>query len=80
MASSSHQYHAENDEVDSIPSISSSILDEDDAQREWEESLHQLQLVMNMVLIPFAGKFLGRKFAYWSRDPTCYSEVIRNIC
>ncbi|KAJ2901706.1 uncharacterized protein MKZ38_001516 [Zalerion maritima] len=65
----SDHYASENDEVDSLPSISSSILDEDDAQREWEESLEQLQLILSMVLIPFAGKYLGRKFAYysWSR-------------
>ncbi|CCC08874.1 unnamed protein product [Sordaria macrospora k-hell] len=63
------------DDVASLPSISSSILDSDDdseyddesdAQKEWEQSLEQLQLLMTMVLIPFAGKFLGRKFAYWS--------------
>ena len=66
----------DNDDVDSLPSISSSILDSDDseydydesdAQKEWEQSLEQLQLLMTMVLIPFAGKFLGRKFAYWSK-------------
>jgi len=70
----------EKDEVASLPSISSGILDslsdlssEDDddddlsdAQREWEASLEQLQLLLTMVVVPFAGKFLGRKFAYWS--------------
>lgn len=59
------------DDVDSLPSISSSILDSDselsDAQREWEASLEQLQLVLTMIILPFAGKFLGRKFAYWSK-------------
>jgi hypothetical protein len=56
--------------VDSLPSISSSILDSEadssDAQREWEASLEQLQLLLTMIIMPFAGKFLGRKFAYWS--------------
>jgi hypothetical protein len=71
----------EKDEIVSLPSISSGILDsvsdlssEDDdddddlsdAQREWEASLEQLQLLLTMVVVPFAGKFLGRKFAYWS--------------
>ncbi len=70
------QHNSDRDEVDSIPSISSSILDESDddesddgisdAQREWETSLEQLQLLLTMVLVPFAGKYLGRKFAYWS--------------
>jgi len=42
--------------------------DESDAQREWEASLEQLQLLLTMVIVPFAGKYLGRKFAYWSRS------------
>jgi hypothetical protein len=58
------------DDLDSLPSISSSVLDSEvgdsDAQREWEASLEQLQLLLTMVLVPFVGKFLGRKFAYWS--------------
>lgn len=70
-----HSPSTDNDDVDSLPSISSSILgsddseydDESDAQKEWEQSLEQLQLLLNLVLIPFAGKFLGRKFAYWSK-------------
>lgn len=64
------------DDVDSLPSISSSILDSDseadpsDAQKEWEASLEQLQLLLTMIVMPFAGKFLGRKFAYWSKIPS----------
>lgn len=62
---------SENDDVESLPSISSGILDSDDeaesdAQKEWEASLEQLQLMLTMVIVPFAGKYLGRKFAYWS--------------
>ncbi|EFW99166.1 hypothetical protein CMQ_5587 [Grosmannia clavigera kw1407] len=61
-------------ELDSLPSISTGILSPSDAgsdslsdaQREWEASLEQLQLMLTMVLVPFVGKFLGRKFAYWS--------------
>ncbi|CAK7225770.1 hypothetical protein SBRCBS47491_006002 [Sporothrix bragantina] len=64
----------EDGELDSLPSISTSILspsdagtdDTSDAQREWEASLEQLQLMLTMILVPFAGKYLGRKFAYWS--------------
>lgn len=59
------------DEIDSLPSsIDSSDLDseeESDAQREWEASLQQLELVLTMVIIPYAGKYFGRKFAYWSQ-------------
>jgi len=61
----------DNDDVDSLPSISSGVLSsetasESDAQREWEASLEQLQLLLTMVIVPFAGKYFGRKFAYWS--------------
>lgn len=64
----------DDDDLDSLPSsLSSGVLSSDsadsaDAQREWEESLEQIQLLLTMVLVPFAGKYLGRKFAYWSRS------------
>jgi hypothetical protein len=61
---------SEKDDVDSLPSISSSLLDSDDehddAQEEWERSLQQLQMLLTMVVLPFAGKYFGRQFAYWS--------------
>jgi len=40
-----------------------------DADQEWDESLQQLQLTVNMILLPFLGKWVGRRFAYyvWSR-------------
>lgn len=40
--------------------------DESDAEREWKESLQQLELLLTMVIVPYAGKYFGRKFAYWS--------------
>ena len=59
------------DDVDSLPSsISSSELeseDQSDAQEEWEASLQQLELVLTMIIVPYAGKYFGRKFAYWSK-------------
>lgn len=73
MASSpQHHDDDDDDDLDSLPSsMSSGVLsseaDSEDAQREWEESLEQIQLLLTMVLVPFAGKYLGRKFAYWSR-------------
>lgn len=66
MAPSSSEH---DDDLDSLPSISSGVLSSEsdtDAQREWEESLEQIQLLLTMVVVPFAGKYLGRKFAYWS--------------
>jgi hypothetical protein len=62
-------------ENDDVASISSSILDhsdddeyKSDAQKEWEASLEQLQLLLSMTVMPFLGRFLGRKFAYWSES------------
>ncbi|KAH8880009.1 hypothetical protein GQ53DRAFT_18372 [Thozetella sp. PMI_491] len=71
---------SDNDDVDSIASISSGDLSSEadsDAQREWEASLEQLQLLLTMVLIPFAGKYMGRKFAYWSWAK--YMEWFHNV-
>ena len=73
------------DELDSLPSISTSILSpsyagsvtSSDAQHEWEASLEQLQLMLTMVIVPFVGKYLGRKFAYWSESGL--SEECRTI-
>lgn len=60
------------DEIDSLPSsMDSSDLeseDESDAQKEWEASLQQLELVLTMMIVPYAGKYFGRRFAYWSES------------
>ncbi|KAF2249519.1 hypothetical protein BU26DRAFT_519561 [Trematosphaeria pertusa] len=58
------------DEVDSLPSssTSSSVDDEEyvsDAEREWRESLQQLELLLTMLVVPYVGKYFGRKCAYW---------------
>jgi hypothetical protein len=58
------------DEIDSLPSSStSSSADDDeyvsDAEREWRESLEQIELALTMILVPVMGKYLGRKAAYW---------------
>ena len=64
---------ANGDEIDSLPSsehdsdeLTISIEEsESDAEREWKESLEQLEMVLSMVIIPAAGKYFGRRFAYW---------------
>lgn len=40
-----------------------------DAQRQWEESLQQLNKLLNWVLLPLLGKYIGRRMAktLWSR-------------
>jgi hypothetical protein len=53
------------DEVSSTMSSSSSEEDEEYriAQQEWEESLQQLQQLVAVVLLPFFGKWMGRRFS-----------------
>src|SRR5713101_5912578 len=35
------------------------------AQQEWEESLEQLAQIASVVLLPFLGRWLGRRSSYW---------------
>ncbi|KAI9805617.1 MAG: hypothetical protein M1833_005109 [Piccolia ochrophora] len=56
------------DDLDSLPSSRDSDSDGSDmsdAEREWKESLQQLELLLTMVVVPYVGKYFGRKFAYW---------------
>jgi hypothetical protein len=66
----------DDDDVDSLPesgetsSTDSASTQEyppelSDAEREWRESLEQLELLLTMVLIPYTGKYFGRKLAFW---------------
>jgi hypothetical protein len=70
---------SDNDDIDSLPSTSTESFESDDydAQKEWETSLEQLQLILTMVLVPWAGKYFGRKFAYWSWAR--YMEWLHNV-
>ncbi|KAF8585521.1 hypothetical protein K439DRAFT_1632519, partial [Ramaria rubella] len=56
--------------LDSSSSDSSSSDDHDEeyrlAQQEWEESLEQLQTIVSLVVLPFFGKWLGRKWSHWA--------------
>jgi hypothetical protein len=58
------------DRASSISTIST-ISYLDDAEQEWQESLQQLELLMSLVLIPFFGKWVGRRCAYWGTHPLC---------
>jgi Mitochondrial import 2 len=59
----------QDDDLDSLPSsdTSDSISEtsDSDADREWTESLQQLELLLTMVVVPYIGKYFGRKAAYW---------------
>lgn len=37
------------------------------AQKEWEESIEELQQLALVLLLPWAGKFIGRKTSYWRK-------------
>lgn len=39
------------------------------AQEEWEESLGQLQQLVSIVLLPYLGKWLGRRWSHWGMLP-----------
>lgn len=38
------------------------------AQEEWEESIKQLNLAFQVIVLPFFGKWLGRKWSYWGKS------------
>lgn len=75
VPSTRNSYASETDEdMASLPSESSDDSDVDtlsddysDAEAEWRESIEQLELLLTMVLVPFIGKYLGRRCAYWGR-------------
>ena len=72
---------SEDDDIDSLPSSDAgstttgsdgSDYDDSDADREWRESLQQMELLLTMVLVPYVGKYFGRKCAYWGECiPEC---------
>jgi hypothetical protein len=64
----SHSEIFDDVDVDSLPSSpTSSSADDDeyisDAEREWRESLQQMELLLTMVVVPYVGKYFGRKCA-----------------
>ncbi|KAJ6509425.1 hypothetical protein DFH06DRAFT_992702 [Mycena polygramma] len=59
--------HSNPDSLDDVSSQASYGSDEDFrlAQQEWEESLHQLQQLVSIVLLPVVGRWLGRRWSQW---------------
>jgi hypothetical protein len=45
-------------------------------QAEWEESLRQMEMILSIVIIPFFGKWWGRKWAYWGESALA-SRLVR---
>lgn len=75
-------YSSDEDEIASLPSESTTsselgTLSDDysDAEEEWRESIEQLELLLSMVIVPFVGKFLGRKCAYWGMFSNLSSPI-----
>jgi hypothetical protein len=55
--------------------VSSDDFDDEEyrlAQLEWEESLEQLAQIASVVLLPFLGRWLGRRWSYWA-----YARYVR---
>jgi hypothetical protein len=75
--------------IDSLSSASSCASDAEVrlAQEEWEESIQQLEQLASVVLLPFFGKWLGRRWSHWgassppspgSADPSpAYARYLR---
>ena len=63
-------FNTDSHELDSLPSSTEtdSSEEESDAERQWHESLQQVELLLTMVLVPYLGRYFGRKCAYWGRS------------
>ncbi len=46
------------------------------AQEEWEESMQQLSQLLSIVLLPFFGKWLGRRWSHWGAHKVIF--ILRN--
>ena len=63
----------DSDEIDSLPSTETGTTEDDvqeesEAEREWRESMQQLELLLTIFVVPYIGKYIGRKVAYWGMD------------
>jgi len=80
------------DSLDDNSSVASSYDEEEErriAQQEWEDSLNQLQQLVGVVLMPFFGKWLGRRWSHIGsfvlpspphvsdKQPTAYARYLR---
>lgn len=57
----------DDDGSDLLSSVSTCDSEEEErrAQQEWDESVAQLQLALQVMVLPFFGKWLGRRWSYW---------------
>lgn len=52
---------------------------DDEAEQEWQESLQQLNLLVSLVVLPFFGKWVGRRCAYWGEFVSELNEAYERI-
>ena len=45
------------------------------AQKEWDESVEELQQLALVLLLPWLGKYLGRRYSYWRMYIPSYVTV-----
>ncbi|KAG2181340.1 hypothetical protein INT43_008923 [Umbelopsis isabellina] len=50
-----------------------------DADLEWEESKEQIHLLLSMVIFPFVGKWLGRKFSFWVWSKYLHNYYVEGV-
>ncbi|KAI0756709.1 hypothetical protein C8Q80DRAFT_1264732 [Daedaleopsis nitida] len=62
--------------LDTVSVSSDDSYDSDEEERllelEWQESLEQLKQLFSIVLLPWVGKWLGRRWSYWA-----YARYVR---
>jgi hypothetical protein len=70
-----HQRSNTSDSYPSLPSSASSDSSDYDSdeeaamiQEEWEESLRQIEVILSIIIIPFFGRWYGRRFSYFSES------------
>lgn len=66
---------SDDDDTSSLGSYLSSSDDSFDSedqsaliQEEWEESMRQIEAVLSVIILPFFGKWWGRRFAFWGES------------
>lgn len=45
-----------------------------DAEAEWEESKAQINALFSLVIFPFVGRWLGKKFSFWCMYNVCVKK------
>lgn len=59
-----NQDNGDADDDISVYTYSTTVTEGNSVDEQWESAVMQLELVVGIVLIPLAGKFLGRRFAH----------------